>query len=449
MRDRSKRLRRYAKRRLLELRYFFVASVDRTILFFAPKPTAGVQGKRALIVRLDYIGDYLLWLPAARKMSQKLREEGCAILFVCNPAVASLASSENLFDEVLPLERKKFSRSIFYRWEFLRRITALYYEYAINPTFSREPLFGDSVVRFSRAKNKIGFWGDRANATLLPLKHSSRWFTDLIDTPADSHELEKNELLLRHLFGPEAKPIYGAPQFDLSSLRNFYLPEKFAVLFPGASWDKKKWPLERFGIVGKHLQEKHGLHVVLLGGIDDQLDANRIARCLDPARTVNYAGQTSFEEMTHLLQQAKLVVSNDTSAVHAAAACKVPCVAILGGGHFGRFLPYPLRLADDLLLPLAAYSKMACYSCSWNCVKPFQDGAVACVAQISTNRVVKMVDMALSSDFAAAQESMQREQLEARGSGKRDYGSALFASFLPSRRAQLAEGSDSLSAPKP
>ena len=38
---------------------------------------------------------------------------------------------------------------------------------------------------------------------------------------------------------------------------------------------------------------------------------------------------------------ASCVISNDTGPAHLSIALSVPTVVIIGGGHFGSFVPYP------------------------------------------------------------------------------------------------------------
>jgi len=61
------------------------------------------------------------------------------------------------------------------------------------------------------------------------------------------------------------------------------------------------------------------------------------------------------------------VVSNDTGPAHLSIALGRPTVVIVGGGHFGSFVPYP----DDVTPGEArfVYQEMECYHCFWRCHK--------------------------------------------------------------------------------
>lgn len=52
------------------------------------------------------------------------------------------------------------------------------------------------------------------------------------------------------------------------------------------------------------------------------------------------SGQTTLRQIAALLSRCRLAVGSDTGLAHMACALKVPNVILVGGGHFGRFLPY-------------------------------------------------------------------------------------------------------------
>ena len=99
------------------------------------------------------------------------------------------------------------------------------------------------------------------------------------------------------------------------------------------------------------------------------------------------SGQTTLWELAGLLRQSRLTISNDTGAVHIASAVGTPTVCILGGGHFGRFVPYP-ELAGQTNYLKVVFHKMPCYGCNWECVYHIKEGEPApCISNISVDAV--------------------------------------------------------------
>jgi lipopolysaccharide heptosyltransferase II len=101
------------------------------------------------------------------------------------------------------------------------------------------------------------------------------------------------------------------------------------VLHPGANWPHKRWALERFAALGERLMASRLWQVVLTGGPDDRLLAQRIAHTMREAPLV-LAGQTTVRELAAGLERVRLLISNDTGILHIAAALGRPVVGLYG-----------------------------------------------------------------------------------------------------------------------
>ena len=99
---------------------------------------------------------------------------------------------------------------------------------------------------------------------------------------------------------------------------------------------------------------------------------------------LNWAGRTTLSELVQVVAHAALLVTNETAAVHIGAATGTPTLCLLGGGHFGRFLPYEVEQGDERPLPRVVFHAMPCFGCNWRCIYPVTPGRpVPCVEQIS------------------------------------------------------------------
>jgi ADP-heptose:LPS heptosyltransferase len=103
------------------------------------------------------------------------------------------------------------------------------------------------------------------------------------------------------------------------------------------------------------------------------------------------AGKTSLLDLVEVVRAATLVISNDSSPIHIAAGTVTPSVCILGGGHFGRFLPYTTECLNGPSAKITAvWHDMDCFGCSWKCkFKPEATQAVPCIATVSVDLVIK------------------------------------------------------------
>ena len=107
------------------------------------------------------------------------------------------------------------------------------------------------------------------------------------------------------------------------------IPRSRSRSAPGAEYGPaKRWPVENFVAVAKHLAEKHRARIVVLGAPVDTPLAEEFVRQMPEAE--NLAGKTSLAEFMALLGSAKLVLCNDSGAMHLASALGVPTVVVFG-----------------------------------------------------------------------------------------------------------------------
>lgn len=91
----------------------------------------------------------------------------------------------------------------------------------------------------------------------------------------------------------------------------------------------KEWPAERYAELADLLAVRHGAECVLVGGIDDRPQCERIAvECGRGA--IVAAAETTVGELIALLAQCHGFVGNDSGCMHLAGALGVPTVAIFG-----------------------------------------------------------------------------------------------------------------------
>jgi heptosyltransferase-2 len=101
------------------------------------------------------------------------------------------------------------------------------------------------------------------------------------------------------------------------------------AICPGAEYGPaKRWPVENFVAVARHFIATRKATIVLLGAAADAPVAEEFARQLPEAE--NRVGKTSLDEFMAALASARLVLCNDSGAMHVASALGVPTLAIFG-----------------------------------------------------------------------------------------------------------------------
>lgn len=157
----------------------------------------------------------------------------------------------------------------------------------------------------------------------------------------------------------------------LHSLRD-WTPEKAAiVLAPGSVWATKRWTIEGYAELARHLCDR-GYEVVITGSPQEAEMGRQIE---SQAKVVNLCGRLSLAQTLWIMGEARAVVSNDSGAMHMASAMGTPTVAIFGPTvlRFG-YQPWQskarvLERADLECRPCSPHGTHKCPLGHHNCMK--------------------------------------------------------------------------------
>lgn len=340
------------------------------------------------LIRLDAIGDFVLWIDAAARIREVHKERH--ITLVIPSAHASLAEALPYWDAVYAVDVPRLTQQPAYRWSALRSLRRRGFQVSVHPTQSRTFLVGDAVVRACHAQERIGALGDCTNLRPWQKRISDRYYTQLVDAGNEhSMELVRNAAFLSALTGQ--RHVATTPQLPvlppLDTRLNDELSATYFVIFPGASWSGRRWQASKFAQLANELRAETGWLPVLCGGPADVSVCDQVAAQIR-SEVVNLAGQTSLLKLARVMEGAKLVVTNETSAAHIGPSVRTPTVCIVGGGHFGRFVPYGVEVRGPH--PAAVFETMPCYGCNWHCSRPHQRGEpVPCIARVEVSSVLK------------------------------------------------------------
>jgi heptosyltransferase-2 len=112
---------------------------------------------------------------------------------------------------------------------------------------------------------------------------------------------------------------------------------------PGAAYGRaKQWPPDRFGRLAGLLHQRLGVVSVLVGSRADR----GAARETGPGpHLVDLVGETDLPALAGLLTRCRGFVSNDSGAMHLAAAAGLPVTAIFGSTDERETSPLPAASA--------------------------------------------------------------------------------------------------------
>jgi len=288
-------------------------------------------GPRVLIVRLSAVGDCLQTMPLACAVRDHWPQ--AHITWVVEKGAAPLVEACDAIDRVIVLP-KRFATSpktlVWLRRELRREC----FDLALDP----QGLTKSGIVAWlSGAARRIGFARPAA-------REINPWLQTELVASRNAHRVQRYLELLGPLGIKRPSVRFGlsvpsAPEEKASALANrLELQRGFVVLNPGAGWDSKRWPIERYADVARHLSS-HGIaSLVTWGGEQEREWAESIVAQSHGAAML--APPTSLLELAAILRRARLFVGSDTGPLHLAAAVGTRCVALFGASSAAACGPY-------------------------------------------------------------------------------------------------------------
>lgn len=270
--------------------------------------------KRVLIVRLDAIGDYILWRNCLRFIRHSAKYRNAHITILGNPAWRGLAEAfdADCADEWLWAEnraalfRKPVENLLPYKvWhhrvareqgKLRERLRECNFDEVISPCAFHDTLL-DELVQGIAPVTRIMSRGEAGRDTMHVFLRNRAIVAELCGEPCDVP-------LSLELPDPPAKT-------------------NRILFFAGASHWTKRWPRRRW---------------------------RALARLLPPGYEPLFAPMRgTLPDLARLVASCAAVVTNDTMALHLAAALGVPVVGIVNGvSGRGGFWPYPPELGKHV-----------------------------------------------------------------------------------------------------
>lgn len=325
------------------IRFIIYRLIDFIISLYPRKESS----EKLLIIRLDSIGDYILIRNFFTSIKESKKYKNYKITLCGNIVWKNLAETfdGDVISDFIWIDRKKFNNNPVYKFRILKQIYLAGFNTVIDTTYTREILFGDSIVRTSKAKYKIGSTGS-LDASVKWKRNliTNRNYTRLIDTTDENiFEFYRNKLFIEKVIEEQVlinKPILVCDSIELK------LPtdKKYVVVFPGAQESSRIWSAVNFDIVIKQLITNNNLIVILAGSPSDKRFLKAMSFAQSSKHCFDMTGKTDLPRLAKLISQAELLISNETGSIHFAAAVGTKFICISNGQRFGRFMPYPAEM---------------------------------------------------------------------------------------------------------
>ncbi len=333
--------------------------------FAFPDLDAGKEDKASvrnlIYVRTDAIGDAILSSPTLECLSKAYFN--ARITVICQERVAPIYEKCPHVHQIIAFDGQQLRHPEYCTalWQRLRTVKA---DLCISGLQSRTNAT-DFFVAISGAKERIGLHGDLANIESPLRDEGDLSYTRFIASPDPiKNEISRQKDIL-HGLGIElplpATKMWTAPEDERAAEAIFAEhqldPARTIAMWSGAQ--SRVRDAEQIGLALQEFCQRNGFRVIALGG-DQNQDINRSNLSAIPNDPVDLTGKTSIRVAAEIIRRCRLAVGVDTSLGHVACAVGTPNVILLGGGHFGRFMPYS-PLTTVVCLPIH------CYGCRWVC----------------------------------------------------------------------------------
>jgi lipopolysaccharide heptosyltransferase I len=290
------------------------------------------RSPRLLICRLSHIGDCIHTFPVANALRDHYPNS--LIGWVVERPSAPLLAGHESVDELIVVPRRWLKQPGVV-WRLRRRLRQLKFDIAVDP----QSLTKSSVAAWlSGAKVRIGYAGKDG----LEL---SKCLNNQLVTRKAPHVVDRYLEVLRPLGISSPQVQFRVPVDEEADaaigyfLKQQGLLDAFAVINPGAGWDSKLWPIDRYAAVAAYLGRRwHLPTVVVWAGDRERQWAEQIVAGSQSHAVM--APPTSLPELASLLRGAQLFVGSDTGPMHLAVAVGTRCVAMFGPTPISQCGPY-------------------------------------------------------------------------------------------------------------
>ena len=283
--------------------------------------------KRILVRSTNWVGDTVMMLPSLVAVRKTFPRAEIAVL--ANPWVLPLLENHPAVDRTIAIDKgggvlsackellliisrlrnERFDLAVLFQNAFeaalLSCLGAVRYRVGYN-TDGRGLFLTHTVIR------------DKA----ILLTHQVEYFLGLVD--AMGWQVTEKEPVV-YLNEEDTKAV----SMMLSS-EGICDNDMVVGLNPGAAYGPaKRWPPERFAVIGDWASQRWSAKVVLFGSPSEAVIAEEVAKLMNAA-PLNVCGKTTLGQAMALIKRCDFFVTNDSGLMHIAAALNTPLVAVFG-----------------------------------------------------------------------------------------------------------------------
>ena len=318
------------------------------------------MSNRLLVMAPNWLGDAVMALPALADLRRHYASAHLAV--AARPSVAPLFTMVEGVDEVMTLPGGGGWRA-FRGWRRdAEQLAARGFDTAI--------LFPNSfaaawIARAAGIPERWGYATDMRGSMLTRPVLPSR-------SADETHQHAYYQRLTR-LLDVDTGPAFACVRPDTQHARQVLreigldVDEPFVVFAPGAAYGRaKQWLPARFAELATLLINERGWTVLMVGAAIDRDVCEHIASLMPRTgtrinRLIDFSGRTDLPTLAGVLSQARAVVSNDSGAMHLAAAVGAQVIALFGPTDERRTAP--LAAGPGAPVPVVVTHEVFCRPC--------------------------------------------------------------------------------------
>lgn len=286
--------------------------------------------RRILIIKPSAVGDIARTLPVLTALRRRWPHAHIAWLVASH--CAGILAGHPAIDEVISFDRKAYAN--------LGRSLAITRAFGDFLHRLRQGSF-DMVIDF-QGLFRSGFFAAVTGAAVRIGRADGREMTGLFYTHRAAVDERRMHAFVLNCgmiapLGLKVEPspgdLYISPEARSGARRALQeagLAEttRYAVIAPGSNWQTKDWPAEKFGEVAAGLRQRFDLRSVVVGTGGQKAMADAIRR-VEPT-AIDLCGRSNLAELVAVIEEAVLLVANDSGPLHIADALDMPLVGVFG-----------------------------------------------------------------------------------------------------------------------
>lgn len=287
------------------------------------------RARRILCVRTDNMGDLLMTTPALRALRSLAPQLHLALLTsgAAAPAAGFIPEIDELIVHDAPWARHDHDAGAAGDLALIERLREGGFDAAVIFTvYSQNPLPAALICRLAGIPLRL------AHCRENPYRLLSDWVRETEPEQQLRHEVQRQLDLVAQVGAraDDTRLSFAVREDDRAAVRAQLqrlgiAPGRWVLVHPGASAASRRYPPELFAAALRELHARSG-HPIVLGGSAGEREIVEQVRALCDAPLRSLAGALTLGQCAASIEQAALLISNNSGPVHLAAALGTPVV---------------------------------------------------------------------------------------------------------------------------